>query len=430
MRRLATLALALAACGGDDAPAPGCHLTVADLRAPTAANRACIDTLFATDRPRAAQLLGQLDWEHWKDTSKTLDALKLDARTWYLVAQEPSVVPRAALTGLQTARPTADQSFAADLDLAMIRLATRIGDESTTNTAIQSLLASKALVGAQKLELLELLAKRSDQEHIERVCSHAAEPAIAWRCIELAPNVPQSLEACARLPVLSYRDIEKLAPLKDKLPGLRCLDEGPRGPRWVFARFENKAPPAAEVTLYARLALDAPSPEDRCLLEEASRGCVHLIRDRGACPVPDVIARYLAISPEQDRAAVFSMLVGGKNLTYVDLDNGSKDAARALFYFHVVLGEILVANPNMFPSPSSPVQIASYHMIRAYQFWNDAKDETLTFADMTTPAFRDAVCANQRCTGSCASACANFPTSVCRVNETLQAEICNSSGPP
>lgn len=441
MKRVLVISALLVACGGDDddAPAPECEVTAADLRAPTDTNRTCIATLFTTDRPRAAQVLNELDWEQWKKTYELLPPLPVDQRSWYLVALEPHANPRAALSALQAARDkNIEVVFENDIDLAIVRIAIGIKDESTTNTALDRLIPNgpSTLIGAQKLELLDVLAKRSEKKRIDRVC-RTADAAIAWRCLELAPGLPETLAAVGRLPVLSYADLDKLSPLRDQLTGLRCVDQGAHGLRWLLANLASAGDATPEeIVIYSRLALDAPDEAKKCFLEEAARRCLSRIRLDKSCPVLDALARYIALGDADDRAKAFTQtfreVVRTKNEMYDRVERSgldyasTKDARANLFHYHAMLGEILVANPTMFPKPDLPIKTPNYHVIRAYRFWGSVEDKTVTFADTLSPALRKAVCDNKECKDTCQAACAQRPASECQLGTALVEDICGS----
>ncbi len=401
-----SLPLALVACRGDDdsddtRPAE-CNLSATDLRAPTQSNRHCIRKTFSTEPARAAALLGELDWVNGKDTTKQLEALPVEDRWWYLVAIEPTAEPRVALSALQIARRTTDLVFAADIDLAMIDLATRANDDSTANTAIDRMLDNSSTLGAQKLQLLAMLDRRSDRKRIDVVCRKQNEAAIAWRCIALAPSLPESLAAIGRLPSLSFRDLDKLAPLEGKLVGLRCATRGARGIRSMFDRIDAEPSTPEEVTLYSRLSVDAPPDQHACFLEETARGCLWLVRHNRACPVLDGVARYVSVLPERDRRDVFAAVFEGKNTQYLLLysERQAKQAGANLFHLHVLLGEMLVAN-NLFPTPTTAFEALYYHVIRAWRFWANVNEPSVSFIDMISPQLRAAFCADRTCRRSC-----------------------------
>ncbi len=408
MRSLVVIALLLVACGGrgddDEVAIQECALAPADLLAPTDANRTCIRNLFYAEPARAAALLNQLDWARWKDTTEKLKALPVEDRWWYLVALDAQLVPRAALAALQIAgERTQDRIFAADIELTALQIALRANDESTANTALDKLMSNTEKIGAQKLALLSILAKRRQQKHIENICRNANEPAIAWRCLELAPDLPEALAACGRLPVLSYRDIAKFEPLRNKLVGLRCTREGARGLRSIFERVEaRETARAEEVTLYSRLALDAPPDVAKCLLEEAARGCLSLIRQNQPCPALDSVARYVAVAADEDRMAAFQAVFEGKNREYNVLYNESKDAGANLFHLHVVLAELLVARDELlFRSPTRAYELPYYHVIRARRFWADVKEPRVAFHEMLSPKLQRTFCADADCAQTC-----------------------------
>ncbi len=406
MKSLIAIVALIAGCGGDDGdttPAPECALTAADLRAPSDTKRACIRKVFATDPARAATALAQLDWVNWKTTTRELEALPVEPRWWYLIALAPEASLPVARTALILAGRTPDPIFAADVDLAAIHIATRATDESTANSAIERLLVNNAKLGAQKLELLDILAKRSDRERIERICRKQNEATIAWRCLELAPSLRESLAACGRLPVLSFRDIGKFAPLATKLEGLRCRTGSARGIASVFDRIDRREPATPEeVTIYSRLALDAPREAEKCFLEEAARGCLALIRGDDPCPVLDSVARYVAVVADEDRLAAFQAVFEGKNHEYDLLfSNGRPQAGANLFHLHVLLAEMLASNPTIFPNPIRAYERPYYHVIRAWRFWANVKDQTVPFADMLSPKLRDGYCADTDCSATC-----------------------------
>lgn len=428
VRLLVALAILVAACGDreNEVVGPRCTLTKNDLLSPSRTDQTCFDHAFARTKD-TAKLLGELDWVQWKDTTKKLGELKVDARQWYVIAAEPALQDRARLSALQLARRTEDPVFGAEIDLATLRVATDAKDDNTANTATRRLLDNKAVGGAQKSELLAMLARRRDQATIDLICNKYNEAAIAWRCLELAPHLPETLAACGRLPVLSYRDIEKFAPLRNKLLGLRCTTEEARAVLYIFDD-DNRYRPE-EVTIYSRLALDAPPDRARCLLQEASRACLSLIRNNQSCPVLDSFARYVALETPEERMNVFRALIGGKNTEYARLASSSNRKVRAqaaanLFHFHVLLAETLAASPFI-EHPRRDYEMPQYHVARAWAFWEDVNTERVTFADLFTKRLRDTVCDARDCRERCASAY-NRCLEECRLDETVHTRVCGS----
>jgi hypothetical protein len=405
----------------------GCPVTSKSLRGPLSEKQtSCVDRAFAANPLVAAQVLSQLEWTN--DETAKLALLPIAPENWYRVAKHAGETTT-AVRALALAQRTMDPAFAADVDLETVRVAGVVGDDNAANAASDRLLDRTDLEGGQRVAALRAFAQRNDRARVERVCRKTKDVKLAWACLEAAPDLPDALDAVARLPTLSFADVERLASnpaLRARFPQIECATSKPRDIRWMFEKVNNPPnppPPSGEVVLYRRLATSAKADAAACFLQASAVACLQRVHSGTDCPALSSVADYLAtVEPEQRNAYIQPLLVSKTDTYRLLRDDSSPYAKAILFHLHVVLAESLIVSR----SRRDVFWLPQYHVQRAWRFWPAAATPTVSFATMLSQPLVDAICRDRACVATSKDSGWNDCKTSCRLDDETWRNTCST----